>query len=849
MTYPDTERVLDTLLKTDAYKLDHRRAYPPGTQIVFSNLTARGSRIEGIDHTVFFGLQAWLTKFQNGWDEFFALDQDGLTEVLDGYERVVNQLLGTESFDTNHFRDLHELGHMPLRIRAFREGSLVPVKVPYLTIENTDERFAWLTNYFETELSAELWQPITAATLSWHTRRLLNERAVESGADLEDIPFQGHDFSYRGMEGTDAAAASSAAHLLSFVGTDTLPSIRFVEKFYTSMNPETGLSTDVNAPSERIASSVMATEHSVMMADGEEGEFGTYERLIDQYPTGTLAIVSDTWNIWRVIHKYASVLKDKIVARDGRLMVRPDCYDDETSILTPRGWVLFSELEDNDKVAQVHSDGTYTFVNPIKRTRMDYNGLMVAFTDRHGKCDLLVTPNHRMLWNRRRGDRVVEAGMSNVGSAESKMYRSAAARNYGRKLSHLDRFKIAFQADGSYPSKHVEASVSGERSYRFNFAKSRKLDRLKDICESGGFRYSVHDEPARSGQKTVYVWLPSNILITKDFSWVDIANLCGNWCRGFVEELSYWDATRRSDGRFKFDTTHAKVASVVELIAVSAGYGVLKSTYPDERKPHFSDTHCLHIMKDNLLGGQAIEKKYKWYTGEIHCVTVPTGMLFVKRGRGTAVCGNSGDPIKILLGDPDAAEGTPERVGVVDALWDVFGGTVNEKGFRVLDPHIGVVYGDGITFERADAITRGLIDKGYVSTTVVLGFGSFTFQYQTRDTFNMAMKATWVKIDGEGRGIVKNPITDNGTKKSAKGRLAVRRWASGLPYLIENPTAEQEAQQDLTDVYFNGDIVRYTDFKTVRKNLKNDTVLFDRYRHGAVPPERVAEIARELVKD
>src|SRR3984957_11221551 len=175
------DRVVDTLLATDAYKLDHRRQYPEGTEVVFSNLTARGTRIPGVDATVFFGLQALLTQLTERWDEFFNLDAAGLDAVLAEYDRVVTDLLGANDIGTDHFRVLHAVGHLPLRVKAFSEGALVPLRVPYLTVENTDPQVFWLTNYFETELSAELWQPIPSAPLAWRTRARLAQGAEASG--------------------------------------------------------------------------------------------------------------------------------------------------------------------------------------------------------------------------------------------------------------------------------------------------------------------------------------------------------------------------------------------------------------------------------------------------------------------------------------------------------------------------------------------------------------------------------------------------------------------------------------------------------------------------------------------
>ena len=198
------------------------------------------------------------------------------------------------------------------------------------------------------------------------------------------------------------------------------------------------------------------------------------------------------------------------------------------------------------------------------------------------------------------------------------------------------------------------------------------------------------------------------------------------------------------------------------------------------------------------------------------------------RERRLVIRPDSGDPELILCGDPSAAEGTPARKGVVNLLAEVFGTTVNAKGYKELDSHIGVIYGDSINRERADKITANLMRQGYASTVPVFGFGSFTYQFQTRDTFKMAVKATWTQVNGKGYDILKDPITDDGEKKSATGRLAVRRLMDGLPYLIEHATPEQEADQVLELVYEDGKVLRHQNFADVRATLARESAILGR---------------------
>jgi nicotinamide phosphoribosyltransferase len=479
---------MNALTLIDGYKLDHRRQYPAKTEYVYSNWTPRGSRIDGVNEVTFFGLQYFLEEYLGRmWDEFFNGDID---EIADRYQRRVDSYLGPNDIGTDHIRALHALGYLPLEFRAVPEGSSVPLRVPMLTVENTHPDFGWLVNYMETLMSNVLWMPSTSATVAKRMRTLLNERAIESGASVDDVNFQGHDFSFRGMSGLEAACMSGAAHLISFWGTDTIPAIEFIEKYYPA------------SPDTLIGASVAATEHSVMCAGGQDDERETYERLLDLYPGGILSVVSDTWDLWKVLTETVPSLKDKIMARDGKLVIRPD----------------------------------------------------------------------------------------------------------------------------------------------------------------------------------------------------------------------------------------------------------------------------------------------------------------------------SGDPADILCGDPLAEPGTPQYYGVVQLLWDEFGGTINEAGYKVLDPHIGVIYGDSINFDRADDITHRLIAQGFASTNVVFGMGSYGYQFQTRDTFGFAMKATHVTIDGVGQNIFKMPVTDDGGKNSAKGRLAVIRDQYNNLQLVDEATPEQEAKSLLQPVWKDGKFERRFSFDEVRAN-------------------------------
>jgi nicotinamide phosphoribosyltransferase len=180
---------------------------------------------------------------------------------------------------------------------------------------------------------------------------------------------------------------------------------------------------------------------------------------------------------------------------------------------------------------------------------------------------------------------------------------------------------------------------------------------------------------------------------------------------------------------------------------------------------------------------------------------------------------DSGDPVDIICGESRTLGGNSSKdKGVVELLWDIFGGTVNAQGFKVLDTHIGAIYGDSITTERAENICQRLHDKGFATTNVVLGIGSFTYQYNTRDTFGFAMKATSVVVNGERREIFKDPITDDGVKKSAKGLIKVDMLNNEY-VLLDQVSTEQENEGALQVIYENGHFVNPVSLQEIRDRI------------------------------
>lgn len=341
-------------LLIDGYKTGHKDQYPENARVVFSNMTPRGSRVKDVDEVIFFGLQYFLKEYViKNWNESFF--SQPIESVVKRYTRRLNSYLGPNRIGEDHIRDLHKLGFLPLEFWALPEGSSVPMRVPMYVVYNTrpdivpDGVFAWITNSIETIASTTIWMPTTSATTALIYRKILNEWAKKTNPEMIDfVQWQGHDFSYRGHSSHESAVTSAAGHLLSFTGTDTLPALDFMEEYYNA-----------DSNKELIGGSVPATEHSVMCMGGLEDEVETFRRLIeDIYPTGIVSIVSDTWDFWNVIDPDNGIcvkLYDKIMARDGKVVIRPDSGD-PVKIVT--GYMEEEVIVFGDQAYEINNDGS-----------------------------------------------------------------------------------------------------------------------------------------------------------------------------------------------------------------------------------------------------------------------------------------------------------------------------------------------------------------------------------------------------------------------------------------------------------------------------------------------------------
>ena len=307
-----------TLIK-DIYKEFHPHVLHPDVTHMYGNFTSRSGRLSNVknnERVAFVGLQYFILDFliEEFNTTFFQVDKD---EAIAAHSRIASSIVGYK-VNTTHLEALWDLGYLPLEIKALPEGSLVPYQVAPLTIVNTVEGFGWLPLMIETVMSTENWGIQTSCTTSVAYYKAFKAAFERTGAPMELLPFMGHDFSMRGMMGRHAAATSGFGHLASgFAGTDTIPAVMFAEKYYGA-----------NVDTELVGASVNATEHSVTCAWMQEGEVAFVRSMFaGAGKTGILSFVSDTWDFWKFVTEHLVTLKDEIMARDGKFVIRPDSGD------------------------------------------------------------------------------------------------------------------------------------------------------------------------------------------------------------------------------------------------------------------------------------------------------------------------------------------------------------------------------------------------------------------------------------------------------------------------------------------------------------------------------------------
>jgi nicotinamide phosphoribosyltransferase len=295
------------ILNTDSYKASHYLQYPPEASAMFSYIESRGGRY---DRTLFFGLQMLIKEYLCRPVTPAMIDQAKAFFTTHG-----------EPFNEAGWRYIveHHGGYLPVRIRAVPEGSVVPTHNVLVTVECDDPRVFWLASYLETML-LRVWYPITVATQSWHLRKTIRGYLLRSSDDIAQLPFKLHDFGARGVSSAESAAIGGAAHLVSFMGSDTVLGVVAANHYYNET---------------MAAFSVPAAEHSTITSWGRERETDAFRNMIAQFgkPGAIVSVVSDSYDLFAALDAWGTQLKQAVLDSGGMLVIRPDSGDPRTIVL------------------------------------------------------------------------------------------------------------------------------------------------------------------------------------------------------------------------------------------------------------------------------------------------------------------------------------------------------------------------------------------------------------------------------------------------------------------------------------------------------------------------------------
>ncbi len=306
---------INPLLESDFYKQVHWNQYPKDVTKVVSYFTPRMTRIDGQNHLIMFGLQSFIKEFLIDCfnENFFSRPKD---EILAEYKHLLDNTLGEGLYGLERIGELHDLGYLPIEIKALPEGTRGPIGVPMFEISNTHPKFAWLTNALESVISCEMWHAMISANVGYMYRQIV-DKYYDLTCD-DNIPRNKAlgDFSMRGQESKRSAYKSSAAWLLSFVNTATVPAIAYLERYY-----------NCDCAKEEVGFGSVSTEHSVMCSnyavDGDE--ITMVKRLLTEiYPHTSFSMVSDSYDYWNLVDNILPQCKQEILDHDGCLLVRGD---------------------------------------------------------------------------------------------------------------------------------------------------------------------------------------------------------------------------------------------------------------------------------------------------------------------------------------------------------------------------------------------------------------------------------------------------------------------------------------------------------------------------------------------
>ena len=303
------------MLYSDSYKQCHPVMYPDNQEYLVSYLTPRKAMNKDFPKMVVYGVQPFIVDMMDAFDTFFAADLDW---VMYDYDHYIDAHLGLDNVARDRIVELHELGYLPLEIRALPEGTVVDMGVPIVEMRNTHPRFAWLVQWVECLLQTEVWPMCAYATVGYEYHKVAEKWYSKTAPGAN--PFMAMaDFGFRGMSCLEDATRCSASWLLSFNKTSTIPALPYLDDYYSADCAKNG-----------IGIGAVSTEHSVMAAnfaiDGDEISF-VKRMLTEIYPNTSFSMVSDTYDYWNMVDNIIPACKEEILAHNGKLLIRPDSGD------------------------------------------------------------------------------------------------------------------------------------------------------------------------------------------------------------------------------------------------------------------------------------------------------------------------------------------------------------------------------------------------------------------------------------------------------------------------------------------------------------------------------------------
>lgn len=303
------------MLYSDSYKQCHPLMYPDNQEYLVSYLTARKAMNENFPKMVVYGIQPFLMDMERGFEDFF---HETIEQVMYEYDHYIDAHLGLSNVARDRIIELHNLGYLPVEIRAMPEGSVVNMGIPIVEMRNTHPRFAWVIQWLECLLQTEVWPMCAYATVGWEYHKVA-EKFYSKTAPGADPYMAMADFGFRGMSCLEDATRCSASWLLSFNKTSTIPALPYLDDYY-----------DAKCAEHKIGIGAVSTEHSVMAAnfaiDGDEITF-VKRMLTEIYPNTSFSMVSDTYDYWNMVNNIIPACKEEILAHNGKLLIRPDSGD------------------------------------------------------------------------------------------------------------------------------------------------------------------------------------------------------------------------------------------------------------------------------------------------------------------------------------------------------------------------------------------------------------------------------------------------------------------------------------------------------------------------------------------